>query len=64
MGKVDRGTLCGRALANEATEKAFTLCGGHNMSILYGMRAAGIEIIDVRHEASAVEPRPNSHKQH
>lgn len=54
MGKVDCGTLCGRALANEGIEKAFTLCGGHNMSILYGMRTAGIEIIDVRHECSAM----------
>ncbi|HJN52437.1 MAG: thiamine pyrophosphate-binding protein [Pseudomonadales bacterium] len=54
MGKVDCGTLCGRALANEGIEKAFTLCGGHNMSILYGIRAAGIELIDVRHEASAM----------
>ena len=54
MGKVDCGTLCGRALANEGIEKAFVLCGGHNMSILYGMRTAGIEIIDVRHEASTM----------
>ncbi len=54
MGKVDCGTLCGRALANEGIEKAFTLCGGHSMSILYGMRAAGIEIIDVRNEACAM----------
>jgi acetolactate synthase I/II/III large subunit len=54
MGMVDCGTLCGRALANEGIEKAFTLCGGHTMSILYGMRAAGVEIIDLRHEASAI----------
>ncbi len=54
MGKVDCGTLCGKALANEGIEKAFVLCGGHNMSILYGMRTAGIEIIDVRHEASTM----------
>ena len=54
MGMIDCGALCGRALANEGIEKAFTLCGGHTMTILYGMRAAGIEIIDLRHEASAI----------
>jgi thiamine pyrophosphate-dependent acetolactate synthase large subunit-like protein len=44
----------GRALANEGIEKAFILCGGHIMPILYGMRQAGIEIIDMRHECSTV----------
>ena len=54
MVMVDGGHLVGKALANEGIEKAFVLCGGHVMPIFYGMRAADIEIIDVRHECSAV----------
>ncbi len=54
MAMVDGGELFGRALANEGIEKAFVLCGGHIMPIFYGMRAAGIEIVDVRHECSAM----------
>jgi acetolactate synthase-1/2/3 large subunit len=48
------GALFGMALANEGVEKAFVLCGGHIMPILYGMRQAGIEITDMRHECSAM----------
>ena len=54
MGKLDGGALVGRALANEGVERAFVLCGGHIMPALYGMRNAGIEIIDLRHECSAL----------
>jgi acetolactate synthase-1/2/3 large subunit len=54
MAKIDGGDLFGRALANEGIEKAFVLCGGHIMPIFYGMRNAGIEIIDVRHECAAM----------
>ena len=54
MATVDGGELIGRALANEGVEKAFVLCGGHIMPIFYGMRNNGIEIIDMRHECSAV----------
>jgi len=54
MSMVDGGALVGKALANEGVEKAFVLCGGHIMPILYGMRNAGIEIIDMRHECAAV----------
>jgi len=54
MAMIDGGDLFGRALANEGIEKAFVLCGGHIMPIFYGMRNAGIEIIDVRHECAAV----------
>ena len=54
MSEIDGGALVGRALANEGIEKAFVLCGGHIMPIFYGMRHAGIEIIDLRHECSAV----------
>ncbi|MCP5070953.1 MAG: hypothetical protein GY946_30685, partial [bacterium] len=53
MSKLDGGALVGKALANEGVEKAFALCGGHIMPALYGMRSAGIEIIDMRHECSA-----------
>jgi acetolactate synthase-1/2/3 large subunit len=51
---VDGGALVGKALANEGVEKAFVLCGGHIMPIFYGMRNAGIEIIDMRHECAAI----------
>ena len=54
MAEIDGGVLVGKALANEGIEKAFVLCGGHIMPIFYGMRNAGIEIIDLRHECSAV----------
>jgi len=54
MSEVDGGALIGKALANEGIEKAFVLCGGHIMPMFYGMRNAGIEIIDFRHEVAAV----------
>jgi acetolactate synthase-1/2/3 large subunit len=54
MGVVDGGALVGEALRNEGVEKAFVLCGGHIMPIFYGMRDAGIEIIDLRHECAAM----------
>ena len=54
MAMVDGGELFGRALANEGIEKAFVLCGGHVMPIFYGMRNAGIEIIDMHHECAAM----------
>lgn len=54
MTMVYGGDLVARALINEGVEKAFTLCGGHIMPIFYGLRDAGVEIIDVRHEASTV----------
>ncbi len=54
LGMVSGGALFGKALANEGVEKAFVLCGGHVMPIFYGMRAAGIEITDMRHECSAM----------
>jgi acetolactate synthase I/II/III large subunit len=54
MTMIDGGALVGKALANEGVEKAFVLCGGHIMPIFYGMRNAGIEIIDMRHEGAAM----------
>jgi acetolactate synthase-1/2/3 large subunit len=54
MAMMDGGALVGKALAKEGVEKAFVLCGGHIMPIFYGMRNAGIEIIDMRHECAAL----------
>ena len=54
MRTVDGGELVGTALAHEGVERAFVLCGGHIMPGLYGIRRAGIEIIDMRHECSAI----------
>ncbi len=54
MGLISGGALFGKALASEGVEKAFVLCCGHVMPIFYGMRAAGIEIIDMRHECAAM----------
>ena len=54
MGSMDGGAMFGKALRNEGVEKAFVLCGGHIMPIFYGMRDAGIEIIDMRQECAAV----------
>ncbi len=54
MSPANGGSLVGRALADQGIEQAFGLCGGHIMPALYGMRSAGIDIIDVRHECSAL----------
>jgi acetolactate synthase-1/2/3 large subunit len=54
MGVIDGGALFAEALRNEGVEKAFVLCGGHIMPIFYGMRDAGIEIVDLRHECAAM----------
>jgi len=54
MAAIDGGALFGRALRDQGVEKAFALCGGHVMPIFYGMRDAGIEIVDMRHECAAV----------
>lgn len=54
MSEVDGGALVGKALADNGVDTAFVLCGGHIMPALYGMRKAGIEIIDMRHECSAL----------
>ena len=54
MSTIDGGALVGKALMKEGVEKAFVLCGGHIMPIFYGMRNAGIEIVDMRHECAAI----------
>src|SRR5215211_811 len=47
------GRLVARRLRAHGVTKLFTLSGGHLFSIYDGCREEGIEIIDVRHEASA-----------
>lgn len=47
------GLLFAKALKAEGVEKIFTLPGGHIMSIYYGCRAEGIELVTLRHECSA-----------
>lgn len=48
------GTVVGEVLARHGVTHLFTLCGGHISPILVGAKAEGIQIVDVRHEASAV----------
>jgi acetolactate synthase-1/2/3 large subunit len=47
------GRLVARRLRAYGVTKLFTLSGGHLLSIYDGCRAEGIDIVDVRHEASA-----------
>ena len=54
MSEQDGGALVGQALADEGVERVFALCGGHIMPALYGMRNSGLEIVDVRHECTAL----------
>ena len=53
MTKTNGGLLFAKALKAQGVEKIFTLPGGHIMSIYYGCRAEGIELITMRHECSA-----------
>ena len=48
------GTIVGEKLREHGVEHLFTLCGGHISPILIGARDAGVEVIDVRDEVSAV----------
>jgi acetolactate synthase-1/2/3 large subunit len=47
------GRLVARRLKAYGVTKLFTLSGGHLFSIYDGCREAGIDIVDVRHEATA-----------
>jgi acetolactate synthase-1/2/3 large subunit len=47
------GRLVARRLSAHGVSKLFTLSGGHLFSIYDGCREEGIEIVDVRHEATA-----------
>jgi thiamine pyrophosphate-dependent acetolactate synthase large subunit-like protein len=48
------GRLVAKALKSRGVTRLFTLSGGHLFSIYDGCKAEGIEIVDVRHEQSAV----------
>jgi len=52
--QVHGGRLVARRLKAHGVTKLFTLSGGHLFSIYDGCRAEGIDIVDVRHEQSAV----------
>src|SRR4051812_26274224 len=47
------GRLVARRLKAHGVSRLFTLSGGHLFSIYDGCRAEGVEIVDVRHEATA-----------
>jgi len=51
---VSGGTRIGAALDGLNVPALFTLCGGHISPILVGAKRAGLRVIDVRDEASAV----------
>jgi len=51
---VHGGRLVAQALKSRGVTHLFTLSGGHLFSIYDGCKAEGIEIVDVRHEQSAV----------
>lgn len=48
------GTIVARLLQDHGVGHVFTVCGGHISPILSESRKAGIRVIDVRHEATAV----------
>jgi len=48
------GEYIAKVLRSHGVEFLFTLCGGHISPILKGAKDAGIRVIDVRHEATAV----------
>jgi acetolactate synthase-1/2/3 large subunit len=48
------GEIVARTLRRHGVEFLFTLCGGHISPILVESRRAGLRIVDVRHEATAV----------
>lgn len=51
---VNGGTLFAKQLKREGVEQIFTICGGQIMPLIYGCRAEGIAVIDVRHENAGV----------
>jgi len=48
------GDRVAAVLKAQGVRTLFTLCGGHISPILTGSRAAGIHVVDTRHEATAV----------
>ena len=54
MTAVHGGRLVAQVLKSRGVTHLFTLSGGHLFSIYDGCREEGIEIVDVRHEQTAV----------
>ncbi len=54
MAKRDGGHIIAEKLKARGIEHVFTLCGGHISPILVGAKDLGLQVVDVRHEASAV----------
>ena len=48
------GELVAEVLERQGVRFLFTLCGGHISPILVGAKARGIQVVDTRHEATAV----------
>src|SRR4051812_32329617 len=51
--KLHGGRLVAKRLKAHGVTKLFTLSGGHLFSVYDGCREEGIELVDVRHEATA-----------
>ncbi|MDR0884898.1 MAG: thiamine pyrophosphate-binding protein [Clostridiales Family XIII bacterium] len=51
---VNGGRLFAKQLKKEGVEQIFTICGGQIMPVIYGCRAEGIKVVDVRHENAGV----------
>jgi len=51
---VNGGEAIAAILQRHGVRVLFTLCGGHISPILVGAQTAGIRVVDVRHEATAV----------
>lgn len=54
MAERDGGHIIAEKLQERGIEHLFTLCGGHISPILVGAKNLGIDVVDVRDEASAV----------
>ena len=54
MAERDGGHIIAEQLQQRRVEHLFTLCGGHISPILVGAKNVGIDVVDVRDEASAV----------
>lgn len=54
MSERHGGDLIADVLAQHGVRHVFTLCGGHISPILVGAKARGLQVIDLRDEASAV----------
>jgi thiamine pyrophosphate-dependent acetolactate synthase large subunit-like protein len=48
------GEIIAKVLKKKGIKYLFTLCGGHISPIIVGAKKEGIDVIDVRHEATAV----------